>query len=80
MSDRAGKEAPKEYREVVNHQVDKLGWRYRVIGKGHPHLYPADPSRRPIGVPTTPGDHRSLKNFIAQVRRAGGEWPPEKER
>lgn len=74
--DKAGREIPREYREIVNYQVEHLGWRYDASGKGHATLYPADKTQRPITVPGTPGDRRSLPNFIAQVRRAGGIWPP----
>ncbi len=80
MTDRPGKELPKDFREVVSHQIDELGWRYDSSRKGHPMLYPADRTQRPIPVPTTPGDARSLRNFVGQVRRAGGEWPPHRRR
>lgn len=80
MSDRAGKEVPKEYRAIVNHQVDRFGWRYDASGKGYPQLYPTDRTKRPIAVPKTPSDHRGIKNFIGKVRNAGGEWPPGRSR
>lgn len=70
-TDRPGREIPKSYREIVAALIDQ-GWRYDASGKGHPKLYPADRSQHMIAVPTTPGDQRSLKNFRAQVRRAGG--------
>lgn len=71
---RAGNEVPKEYRVIVNELVDNQGWRYDNSGKGHPKLF-APSGARVIPVPTTPGDQRSLLNFTAQVRRAGGIWP-----
>ncbi len=80
MSDRPGKEIPKEYREVVAHQVDALGWRYDSSRKGHPMLFHADRSQSGRSVLTTPGDKRSFRNFVAWVRRASGEWPPERRR
>ena len=80
VSDRPGKEIPKEYREVVAHQIDALGWTYDASGKGYPKLLPADRSQRPLAVPKTPGDKRSFKNWVALVRRAGGEWPPGRSR
>ncbi|WP_166345207.1 hypothetical protein [Phytoactinopolyspora limicola] len=76
MTSRPGREIPKEYRIVAQHQVDTFGWRYDASGKGHPRLYPADITKSPITIAGTPGDQRGLRNFIAQVRRAGGEWPP----
>ena len=77
MDERPGREISKEYREIAQHLVDAQGWRYRT-GKRHPKLYPAEPTQSPIPVPTTPSDRRSLKNFVSQVRRAGGIWPPPK--
>lgn len=74
--DRPGKEIPKEYREIVDHQISAYGWRYDPTGKGYPKLYPADRTKRPIAVPKTPSDRRGIKNFAAQIRQAGGEWPP----
>ena len=75
-NEKPGKELPKEYREIATHMVVGQGWRYdsgRRRG-GHPKLFPKDPSKPSITIPTTPGDRRSLKNFTADVRRAGGEW------
>jgi hypothetical protein len=77
-SDNVGTEIPKEYAEIVRALVDGQGWRYDKSGRGHPKLWPADTSMRMIPVPTTPGDQRSLRNFIAQVRRSGGIWPVER--
>jgi hypothetical protein len=73
--ERPGRELPKEYREVVDYQIAVHGWRYET-GRRHPVLYPDDPNQPAIRIPTTPSDRRSLRNFIAQVRRAGGTWPP----
>ncbi|WP_134667863.1 hypothetical protein [Amycolatopsis sp. CFH S0078] len=80
MAEHAGREIPKEYRDIVNYQVEHLGWRYDNGGGrgGHPCLYPTDRTQRPIAISTTPTSHpRALKNFTAQIRRAGGQWPPE---
>lgn len=66
---------PKDFQKVVDELVDQ-GWRYDPHRSGHPMLYPPDAGERPIPVPTTPGDHRSFKNFVAMIRRAGGRWPP----
>jgi hypothetical protein len=75
VSDRPGREMPKEYRKVAAELVDNQGWSYHACGI-HPRLYPADPTQPMVTVPTTPGDRRSLANFIAEVRRRGGSWPP----
>jgi hypothetical protein len=71
-----GREIPKEYREVVAELVRNQGWRYDNSRSGHPIVLPADTSFRSFAVPTTPGDSRSFKNWVGQVRRSGGHWPP----
>jgi hypothetical protein len=53
---------------LVNLQVDEPDWRYKT-GKKHPTLCPSDPAQPTLPVPTTPGDHRSWRNFKAQLRR-----------
>lgn len=77
--DLPGREIPKEYREIVTALVEHQGWRYNASGQGHPKLNPPDRTNPMMTVPTTPGDRRSLRNFIAQVRRAGGQWPLTRE-
>jgi len=80
--DSPGRELPQDFREVAIELVRNQGWRYdngRRRG-GHPLLLPADRTKRPIAVPTTPGDVRSLRNFKATVRQAGGIWPPPRKR
>jgi hypothetical protein len=72
-------EIPKEYREIALELVRNQGWRYDNAGDrgGHPKLFPADRTQRPIAVPTTPGDnYRGLRNFKSAIRHAGGYWPP----
>lgn len=79
MSDLPGREIPKEYRAIVTDLVQHQGWRYNINRSGgHPKLYPADPARAMMTVPTTPGDQRSLRNFTAAVRRSGGQWPTDR--
>ena len=47
-------------------------------GKGHPVLYPPDRSKPPLRVPTTPSRNpRAWQNWLAEVRRRGGHWPPD---
>lgn len=80
MTDRPGKEIPKEYREIVAELIDNQRWTYDASGRGYPKLFPADPTQRQISVPKTPSDRRGYRNFVAQIRRAGGTWPPEGKR
>lgn len=75
-SDTVGREIPKEYREIVAEVVANQGWRYDASRGGHPMVFPADPSKRGIPVPTTPGSQGLLRGFTHQVRKAGGIWPP----
>lgn len=77
MSDRPGREIPKDYREVVTYQIDHHGWRYDASGKGYPVLYPSDKSQPPLRLARTPSDRRGFKNFLSAVRQRGGTWPPE---
>lgn len=50
-------------------------WAWHPSGT-HPKLYPADRTQPMLTIPTTPGDHRSLQNWISMIRRRGGNWPP----
>jgi hypothetical protein len=70
-----GRELPKEYREIAVELVRNQGWRYRY-GKS-PHAAPGRQDQVPLIVPTTPSEHRSFKNFVTDVRRRGGIWPPK---
>lgn len=77
-----GKELPKDLRALATELVVRQGWRYddgRRRG-GHPMLFPADSSKGPVTLSTTPGDHRAFRNTVSRVRHAGGIWPPPKER
>lgn len=77
-SELPGKEIPKEYREVVAELVRNQGWRYDPKRR-HPVLYPEDRSQSPMTVPSTPSDRRGLLNFLTDVRKRGGKWPPERK-
>jgi hypothetical protein len=77
-TDRPGREIDQMYREVISYLIDSAGWSYRLPGGGgYPRLYPADRNYPPIKVPKTghTKGHR-FANWLAEVRRAGGEWPP----
>jgi hypothetical protein len=74
-----GRELKKEYREIAEHLVSVQGWTYRTT-KRHPVLVPRDKTKPQLRVATTPtSSPRALKNFIADVRRRGGVWPPPRE-
>ena len=77
LSDRPGREVPKDYREVIAYLIDSQGWTYRKPrGGGYPQLRPADPVHPPIKVPKTPSSQRTFSNWLADIRRKGGHWPP----
>ncbi len=81
-SDTPGREIPKEYRDVASQLVSEQGWRYDAgkNRKGHPLLFPADVAKSPIAIPTTPSKSpRAFKNWLAEIRRAGGRWPVERK-
>ena len=68
-------------RESLELLIDNQGWTYkRATGRGYPRLYPADRSQSAIKVPKTGHTRgRAFDNWIAQVRRKGGHWPPERK-
>lgn len=45
--------------------------RVHLQANGHWQLRPPDKTIAPIQLPGSPSDHRSMKNTIAQLRRAG---------
>jgi hypothetical protein len=77
-SDAPGEEIPKDYRKVVKYLMKNEGWNYKKPrGGGYPKLLPADPAQVPITVPKTPSSQRTYSNWLAEIRRKGGHWPPE---
>ena len=52
------------------------GFTVTTTGKGHP-MFHRDGKFVCTG-PSTPSDHRSIPNLIAQLRRAGFQWPPRR--
>lgn len=76
-SDRPGQEVSKEHREVIVDLIDNQGWAYKLpSGSGYPRLYPVDPAMTPIRVPKTGHSRgRAFANWVAEIRRKGGQWP-----
>ncbi|MPY80644.1 MAG: hypothetical protein GEV04_19790 [Actinophytocola sp.] len=79
MVARPGREIAKEYRDIVNYQIDHHGWRYDASGKGYPRLHPGDRAQPPISIPKTPSSRHSLAVFARKVRQRGGTWPPKED-
>lgn len=44
-------------------------------GKDSTHLVVRKDGKRVTTLPSTPSDHRSMRNCIAACRRAGFNWP-----
>jgi hypothetical protein len=61
--------ASREIDRLVNHLI-RAGWRFHRGGK-HGKLSPLVGGKF-ITVPTTPGDRRSARNFMLDLRRVGG--------
>lgn len=78
--DLPGREIPQDYRQVALELVRNQKWRYDNGKKTstYPRLFPADRSKNPVKVPKTPSDRRGFKNWVSEIRRAGGKWPPER--
>lgn len=73
-------EIPKDYRKVVKYLVQSEGWTYKKpSGNGYPKLRPPDATQTPIKVPKTPSSQRTYNNWLAEIRRKGGHWPPERK-
>lgn len=75
-----GREIPKEYREVAIELVRNQGWRYSSSKSRstYPRLFPQDRTQSPVKIAKTPSDRgHGFKNWIAEIHRKGGIWPPE---
>lgn len=51
--------------------AEAAGWEVGRTKKGHLRLIPADPTLPIIVTGSTPSDHRAIRNFKSQLRRAG---------
>lgn len=80
-TDRPGQEIDKEHREVVNYLINNEAWRYkRPKGGGYPKLFPPGRGQTSIKVPKTGHTRgRAFSNWISEIRRKGGHWPPERK-
>lgn len=61
----------KEVKEIAA-KLREQGWRIEE-GAKHSMAYPPDPSKRPVGLPGTPGRGRWKQNLIADLRRSGAD-------
>jgi len=61
--------------EDLAQAAKEQGWSLGTTKKGHLRWVPPDP-KKPIVIGSgTPSDHRSIKNFLGQLRRSGFIWP-----
>lgn len=75
-------EVSKSKKLLKNHAkaAAKAGWKVRQTRKGHVQFIPPDESMPIVTTGGTPSDHRSIKNFEAQLRRSGANWFGKSER
>lgn len=66
----------KDTKKIVK-EAQRQGWRFDESGR-HPKLWPPDKTKTAVIVAGTPGDRRARQNLIAEMRRRGFRWPPEK--
>lgn len=63
----------KDTKELIAALEDQ-GWRVVPTRNGHWQAFPPDKSFSPVYLPSTPSDHRSHANSIAELRRRGFTW------
>jgi len=69
----------KESREIVG-ELRRQGWTVERTERGHYKAYPPDPAQKMVTFAGgLSGDHRTVKNAVAQLRRSGFQWPPPKQ-
>jgi len=51
------------------------GWVVQATKKGHVRLVPPNKDMPIVIGSGTPGDHRAVKNLLAQAKRSGLIWP-----
>lgn len=61
----------REVRKLIR-RLEKDGWSARKTGGGH--WVVRSPEGVPVSMPSSPSDHRSMKNVMAKLKRAG--WTP----
>jgi hypothetical protein len=68
----------KESREIVA-ELRRQGWNVERTERGHYKARPPDAGKPMVTFAGgLSGDHRSVKNAVAQLRRSGFVWPPTK--
>jgi hypothetical protein len=67
----------KDFKDVRK-EAERQGWRTEQTKSGHWRFIPPDPTKPMVVTSSTPSDHRTLMNFIAELRRKGFVWPPKR--
>lgn len=65
----------KDTKKVIK-AAEKQGFEVQITAKGHAVF---SLGGMPVATASgTASDHRAIKNLIAQLRRAGFQWPPRR--
>jgi len=60
----------KEIKTLIKDLEDQ-GWRVVLARSGHYKAYPPDKSQSMVTMPSTPSDHRSMRNTIRDLKHSG---------
>lgn len=60
----------KEIKALIKALEDQ-GWRVEQARSGHYKAFPPDKGQDMVTMPSTPSDHRSLKNTIRDLKHSG---------
>ncbi|MEJ5869340.1 hypothetical protein WDV85_16540 [Pseudokineococcus sp. 5B2Z-1] len=67
----------KEMRALIK-ELEDQGWRVVLARSGHYKAFPPDKSQSMVTMPSTPSDHRSMRNTIRDLKHSG--YTEKKER
>lgn len=59
----------------IERAAREQGWEVSLTKKGHKRFKPPDPTKKICIASGTPSDWRSIKNFLADLKRQGFVWP-----
>jgi predicted RNA binding protein YcfA (HicA-like mRNA interferase family) len=67
----------KEIKALIK-DLEAQGWRVVLARSGHYKAYPPDKGQDMVTMPSTPSDHRSMRNTMRDLRHSG--YKEKKER
>lgn len=56
----------------ISHELAKQGWAFRQ-GKRHVMFYPADKTKKPFTISSTPSDNYARNQAVRQLQKAGAD-------